>query len=772
MLPKFKNTIFYISVIGTAAFLMCCIINKGEADLVGASANKSLIINTDFHSCFCQSIKALQHELTNPLAIFILQVLTIIIVARFFSYICNKIGQPAVVGEIFAGIFLGPSILGYWFPDFSNFLFPSSSLENIRFLSQVGLILFMFIVGMELDIRVLKTKAHEALVISHVSMIFPFMLGTGLAYYTYSSYAGDGVNFLPFALFMGIAMSITAFPVLARIVQERELMRTPLGAMVITCAATDDISAWCVFAVVVAIAKAGSFMIALHTIFLAIIYVFLMIKVIRPFLQRFGRIYASKETMSKSVVAVFFVVLLLSAYTTEIIGIHAIFGAFMAGVIMPSNMNFRRIFAEKIEDVSLLLFLPLFFVFTGLRTQISFLDDSNNWQTCCLITGVAIAGKFLGSAIAAKVVGQSWRNSIIIGTLMNTRGLMELIILNIGYDLGIITPEIFAMMVIMALVTTFMASPILELVDKLFPLKISEELAGLNIAETSPKQKVLISFSNSGKGKAMLAVAKAIWGDKDTSYTALHVIPSEELSKYDSEEDKNQRFVLIKEESKHLNLHLNTILKITQGTVSKEILKQLEGGKYDFLILGIGSSVYQDTLLGRLLSTSMKIINPEKLIESFTNKEALFDEEILGEQTKSLISESKNPVGIFFNKELALIRKILVVNFALKDSFLLNYCRKIISNSPEIQVTVLDASDLLSSSVEFAKEIESFNHDAFTYLSVKTDAKLEKSFFAEYDLVLISYESWKKIISDHNNLWFAYAPSTLIIKPGIATKNK
>ncbi len=228
---------------------------------------------------------------------------------------------------------------------------------------------------MELDLKVLRNKAREAVVISHASIIIPFALGVGLAYYIYQNFAPNNVEFHSFALFCGIAMSITAFPVLARIVQERGISKTRLGAIVITCAAADDVTAWCILAAVIAIVKAGSFVSAFYTMVIALAYVGVMLKVVQPFLKRVGDVYSNKEGLSKPIVGIFFATLLLSSYTAEIIGIHALFGAFLAGVIMPSNMNFRTIFIEKVEDISVVMLLPLFFVFTGLRTQIGLLND-------------------------------------------------------------------------------------------------------------------------------------------------------------------------------------------------------------------------------------------------------------------------------------------------------------------------------------------------------------------------------------------------------------
>ncbi len=268
------------------------------------------------------------------------QIVTIVFIARLFGAIFKRIGQPSVIGEILAGIFLGPSVIGSYFPEFSEALFPAASLGNLQFLSQIGLILFMFVVGMELDLKVLQNKAKEAVVISHASIVIPFTLGMVLAYFIYTEFAPEGVEFLSFALFTGIAMSITAFPVLARIVQERGLHKTKLGAMVITCAAADDITAWCILAAVIAIVKAGSFLSSLYIIALAIIYVLLMLKVVKPFLKRIGELYDNPDSITKPVVAIFFLTLLISSYATEVIGIHALFGAFMAGVTIIGEHAF------------------------------------------------------------------------------------------------------------------------------------------------------------------------------------------------------------------------------------------------------------------------------------------------------------------------------------------------------------------------------------------------------------------------------------------------
>ncbi len=404
----------------------------------------------------------------HPLAIMLLQIIIILTVARIVGYLFSRIGQQAVIGEITAGIILGPSLLGWLFPEIFSFLFPVSSLSNLQLLSQIGLVLFMFIIGMELDINSLKSRASEAILVSHVSIVFPYFLGVGLAYFLYTSYAPQNISFIAFALFMGIAMSITAFPVLARILKERNMTKTPVGTMAIISAAIGDISAWCILPFVIAIARAGDVSNAWSSIMLSLIYVVAMVFAVRPLLQKLSERFFADGNIHSTFTAVVFLILLASAYVSEVIGIHALFGAFLAGAIMPTNFSLRNLFTERIEDVSTFLLMPLFFAYTGLRTQIGLLNEPHLWSICGIIVLIAVVGKFIGSSVPAKLIGQTWRESLSIGALMNTRGLMELIVLNIGYDLGILTPEIFTMMVFMALATTLMTGPALNIIDKVF----------------------------------------------------------------------------------------------------------------------------------------------------------------------------------------------------------------------------------------------------------------------------------------------------------------
>jgi len=752
-LKNFRNLFFYIALTGGFLALMYWIIIMGQR----LEEGKTIVVPDAGVSEWQAFVDSLAHNWGHPLAILLVQIVTIILVARLFGWVFRKIGQPSVIGEIIAGIVLGPSLVGHYFPEFSASLFPTASLGNLQFLSQIGLILFMFVVGMELDLRALQNKAQDAVVISHVSIVFPFTLGIGLAYFIYSAFAPEGINFLSFSLFLGIAMSITAFPVLARIVQERGINKTRLGALVITCAAADDITAWCILAAVIAIVKAGSVLSSLYIILLAGLYVLLMLKVVKPFLKRVGDLHASRENLSKPIVAIFFLTLLLSAYATEVIGIHALFGAFMAGVIMPDNAKFRNIFIEKVEDVALVLLLPLFFVFTGLRTQIGLLNDPGLWQLCGLVILVAIVGKFLGSALAAKFVGQNWQDSLSIGALMNTRGLMELVVLNIGYDLGVLTPEIFAMMVIMALVTTFMTGPALDLINWFYHKKA---ILATKLAGKLAGYKVLISFGNPETGKNLLKIANSFAGKgkSPVEVTALHLSPSAELHHFNVEEYEKDSFEPILTVSKQLNQHVVPMFKASND-IDADILETANKGDYELLLVGMGQSIFEGSVLGRVLGFTSRIINPDRLIDKLTGKEKLFDDSPFDDRTRQILANSKIPVGVLVDKQLSEVKRIFLPLFKASDIFLLEFVKKIIQ-TPGIQISMLDAMTD-DPAKDRLRELGETAHGAINFLNEK---KIEKDFLLQQDLMIISLDSWKKLLTTQS-VWLNNIPSALIIKP-------
>jgi Kef-type K+ transport system membrane component KefB len=390
----------------------------------------------------------------------LLALTVIIITARLMGALFKKLDQPPVIGEVLGGIMLGPSLFGRFFPETAAFVIPADSAPYLGIISQLGVILFMFLVGLELDLGVVRTKARTTIAISNAGIIVPFALGFALAWGIYDSYAPAGVAFTSFALFIGVSMSITAFPVLARILNDRNLQRTPLGMMALTCAAIDDATAWCLLAFVVGVTQSTASG-AIVTLVLTAIYVALMLTVGRSIMKRAVPRLDASITVGEQSLTIVLVAVLLSALATEFIGVHAIFGAFLLGAIIPHGSAIARHVRERIEDVVRVMLLPAFFAFTGLRTQIGLLQSMEDWLMCGVIIAVATTGKFGGATLAARFSGLDWRTSSALGVLMNTRGLVELIVLNIGLDLGVLTPRLFTMLVVMAVVTTMMTSPIL-----------------------------------------------------------------------------------------------------------------------------------------------------------------------------------------------------------------------------------------------------------------------------------------------------------------------
>lgn len=755
-MKSFKNLIIYFIVLSVFGGLIYLIIRSGKE----LESTKNLTEQKITISVLDDFLSTLKHNITHPLAILLIQIFTIIFTARTFGFIFNKIGQPTVIGEIIAGIFLGPSLLGMWFPEYSSSLFPIESLGNLHILSQIGLVLFMFVIGMELDLKVLKNKTIDALIISHIGIIIPYSFGLGLSIYLYREFAPSNINFLSFGLFMGIAMSIAAFPVMARIIQERNLTKTRLGTLAITCAASDDITAWCILALVIAIVKAGSVISILYTIVFVIAYLFVMLKLVQPFLKKFGEVYSNKESLSLNIVASIFGILLISSLTTEILGIHALFGAFLAGVIMPPSINFRRLIIEKIESVSLGLFLPLFFVFTGLRTQIGLLNNEHLWITCALIIIVAIVGKFGGSFFAAKIVGNNWKDSLSIGAFMNTRGLMELVVLNIGYDLGVLSPEIFAMMVLMALLTTFMTGPALDLINFIFKKETDEVTV-----KAKQKFRVLLSFANPISGKKLARVANLISGysKSSTEIMALHVTPTADISPYQLAEYEKESFKPIKSEAHKLGLSIKTTYKVSND-VSDEILSDANSGKFDIMLVGVGQSVFEGTLLGQFIGITANALSPDKLIGTLTGKSNIFKtQNILDEKSNAFINNSKIPVGIFIDHDLENVERVLMPIVSISDVFLLFYAKKIIRNS-NVHITIVDYNRIIEANSEIKEEIsnlEHYNPDNFTLISNKDWQMIE---FYNHHLIVLSIDGFNAfskdiVMGEKEN------PSFLLIRP-------
>ncbi|HRH67973.1 MAG: cation:proton antiporter [Flavobacteriales bacterium] len=759
-----RSVLFYLVTIAVFGAAIYGIMVKGEALRPGVV---DLLPVAETQTPGATAVDAFLHTLDSnmhhPLAVLIIQVLAIIAAARSFAYLFNKLGQPSVLGEIVAGIVLGPSVVGYWFPDVFHFLFPEGSLVNLQFMSQIGLMLFMFVVGMELDLKVLSKRAQDAVVISHASIVIPYALGVGLAYFLYLDFAPPTISFSSFALFMGIAMSITAFPVLARIIQERGLSGTRIGTVAIACAAADDVTAWCILAAVIAIVKAGSAASALFTIGASLAYVLLMIRVVRPFLVRLGDIHKDRETISRPIVALLFLVLFGSAYLTEMIGIHALFGAFLAGAIMPPALNFRKVLINKMEDISLVLLLPLFFVFTGLRTRIGLLDSVDLWLVCGAVVGVAVLGKFGGSALAARFTGNSWKDSLSIGALMNTRGLMELIVLNIGYDLGVLSPKIFVMMVLMALLTTFMTGPALDLIARVFRSEEGTEVDEPRVL--TPGWRVLVSFGQPQSGSKLLRLAGQL-ARRDQgvlNVTALHLSTSEDLNPIERADVERESFEPVKEEAKRLGLPLETVYKVSSD-ISRDIVQVANSGGYDLMLVGSGKPLLRGTLLGDLLGFTSRALDPSKLIGSLTGQTSLLPaDDQLDERVRQFIEGSQCSVGIFLDKGFTTAKEILLPIFAPGDLFLFNYAERFMRNV-EAKVTVLDVAGLTAREPSFQAEAARLSNLAPDRLVILDRRVMDKTLLDRHAFLLIGYASWTRL-AESRSVWLANVPSTLIVKP-------
>lgn len=701
------------------------------------------------------------HNVGEQAAMLLLQIISILIVSRIFSFIFVKLGQPTVIGEILAGIILGPSVLGYYFPDAFGFLFAPGSLSNLYILSQVGLVLFMFTIGMELDLNSLKNKMGATFVISNASIIIPYFLGMLLAYTIYEEFAAAQTDFLSFALFIGISMSITAFPVLARIVQERGLTKTHLGTISIASAAFNDVTAWCVLAAVLAITKTGDISSSLFNIGLAVVYVLFMMLVLKPFLKKIGEIYKNSEVVTKSIFAFFLLILIISAYTTQVIGIHALFGAFLAGVIMPPIPVFRKLIIDKIEDVSLTLLLPLFFVYTGLRTEIGLLNTPYLWSICGIVILVAIVGKFIGGALPAKILGESWRDSLSIGILMNTRGLMELIVLNIGYEMGILPPPIFVMLVIMALVTTFMTSPALSVINFLFPEKKKQE--EFKRQEVQGIFKALVAIGNPENGKNLLNIAKYLLeGNKNKlELTALHITPGTDTNPIYSEQYSNESFRFIKEEADRIQVPLETEHKITDN-VENCIVRSVNNEKYDFLLVGAGLS-----LSGIPFFKPTSRFSKVKWLNDIVNRvsktrEIFYPGSLLKDKTRYFIENSNCSVGIFVNRGYKDISTTLVLLYDETDDFLLRYARRLLRNKPSVSIFVVDMNRVLSNNEKIRQQLDDLTADYPVSVKVLKSSKNNASLISKFSFLLISYQTWN-VLSDSDNRELSGIPSTLII---------
>ena len=719
-----KNYLIYAVMLLLFGALIYMAIEEGDRFSHHALASSTVAEDTPF-TMFCQFVT---DNLHHPLSILLIQIIAVLLMVRLFGFLFKHIGQPGVIGEIVAGIVLGPSVLGYFFPDVFQALFPPESLTNLELLSQVGLVLFMFVIGMELDFSVLKNKINETLVISHAGILVPFFLGIVASYWIYEEYAAAQTAFLPFALFIGISMSITAFPVLARIIQERNMTKTSLGTLAIASAANDDVTAWCLLAVVIAIAKAGTFASALYAIGLTALYIIIMFMVVRPFLKKVGEVYDNQEVINKTFVALILLILIISSTLTEIIGIHALFGAFMAGVVMPPSIGFRKVMMEKVEDIALVFFLPLFFAFTGLRTEIGLINSPALWGVCLLLITVAVAGKLGGCAVAARLVGESWKDSFTIGTLMNTRGLMELVALNIGYEMGVLPPSIFVILVIMALVTTFMTTPLLHLVERIFARR-EERL--------SAKLKLVFCFGRPESGRSLLSIFFLLFGKKmkAAQVVAAHFTVGTDLNPLNAEQYARDSFSLVDEKASELGLSVENRYRVTDKLV-QDMIRLARKERPDMFLLGAGSKYRPDTAGS----------NGVLWLSLFRDK------------IDDVMEQVKCPVAVFVNRGYSGSSPVSFVLGGVIDAFLLTYLESMLEGGAQVHLFLFDTDDEAfrqSTDPILAKYSSQIRTQPFSGAANLTSA-------AKDGLLVMSHLSYTKLSEEEEV--FRDLPSLLVIR--------
>lgn len=749
-----RNYLFYLIMLMIFGMLMFWVIQKGSLhhpqvvpDTVAGTESVSITGHFD------QSIRS---NFGHPLSLLLLQVIAILIFVRIFSYLFKYIGQPGVIGEITAGIILGPSVLGYFFPGMFHFLFAPESLVPLGVISQIGLILFMFVVGMELDLGIIRKKSSETLVISHTSIFFPFLLGLVLAYVTYPEFGAPQTAFLPYALFIAISISITALPVLARIIQERNLAKTKTGMLAIACAANNDVTAWCMLAAIIAVVNAGSVASAAFTIGFLVVYVLIMFFVVRPVLHKFGSIYNNQEVLNKTYIAFIFLILIISSYATEILGIHALFGAFMAGIIMPENISFRRIISEKVEDVALVLFLPLFFVFTGLRTELGLLNTPWLWVICGVFIMVSIVGKVAGATFSARFAGESWKDSLSIGVLMNTRGLMELIVLNIGYEMGAIPSPIFVILVIMAIFTTFTTTPGLVLVDKLFRKAEAKERVERGYG------RILISFANPPNGLIFLNLMHLISGQnlKRMELTLVHYTIGTDTSPIHADEYALQSFSSLRRRAQELGLEIETVYRVTDHYI-RDLTELAREGNYDFVLAGGGPNFITDYVrpvdYGGSLNTKLKRAGHLLLGQRWFRRGGGF----MKSKTKTLFNSLDCAMGVFVNNHFDEM-STTDIGVLVSDTENGNLMRMVESSGTKANVEIMSTTSNPSSGFQ-RQMAEVLMHDEPRIQASAPETSL-CAFVQEKQLIVISYDNWLDLAENNPGLIFQL-PSFIVIKP-------
>ena len=700
---------------------------------------------------FVGSVRA---HAASDIGLLLIQLVVILLVVRVVGWLFARLHQPTVIGEILAGILLGPSLLGAVWPEAMETLFPVHSLGNLELLSQFGLILFMFTIGMELRMKDLKGQAQQAFVISQSGIIFPFILGILLTYGLYSrpELLSEGSSFLSLSLFVGISLSITAFPVLARIIQERSLSHSHLGRLALSTAAMGDIVAWLMLAAIMAVSQGGSFTSALYNMLFLALYLAVIFGILRPLFGLLGRRVRHREVLSKSLMGLIFILLMASAYFTEIMSMHALFGAFMLGLVMPENLDFRVIVKEKVEDLALLLLLPLFFVSSGLRTELGLVNTPELWALFGIFTLVAVVGKMGGTYLAARSCGIQRRESLYLGAYMNTRGLMELVVLRIGLDLGVLSTVLFTILVMMTLVTTIMTAPTLQLIDWLLKKKTPQSL------EHATGQ-VLISFGRAETGVTLLEFFHRLCGGTapQVACTLMHVTTDTDISTIDAEHYYASSFAAPMEMAKQLDLAVERKYEIAES-VPEAVLSHANHIQSNLLLLGASVNLSQDKKDRDLVAYSNKLTRRWGLL---TGRRRKAKKEQSSHSFEELIAtfaqEAPCSVGIYVDNGQTPIAHPLVLMQRPEDQELLLVAEQV-TQSADSPITLMPLSSHLAKPTAELSARVSWSGETFA----------EQVDLSAYDFAFIAYDAWAALTPAQQEL-LEQLPSYLILDIDEAT---
>ena len=700
-------------------------------------------------------VTSVRSHAASDIGMLLIQLVVILLVVRVVGWLFARLHQPTVIGEILAGILLGPSLLGAVWPEAMETLFPMHSLGNLELLSQFGLILFMFTIGMELRMKDLKGQAQQAFVISQSGIIFPFILGILLTYGLYSrpELLSEGSSFLSLALFVGISLSITAFPVLARIIQERSLSHSHLGRLALSTAAMGDIVAWLMLAAIMAVSQGGSFTSALYNMLFLALYLAVIFGILRPLFGLLGRRVRHREVLSKSLMGLIFILLMASAYFTEIMSMHALFGAFMLGLVMPENLDFRVIVKEKVEDLALLLLLPLFFVSSGLRTELGLVNTPELWALFGIFTLVAVVGKIGGTYLAARSCGIQRRESLYLGAYMNTRGLMELVVLRIGLDLGVLSTVLFTILVMMTLVTTIMTAPTLQLIDWL--LKKKKTPQSLEHATG----QVLISFGRAETGVTLLEFFHRLCGgtSPQVACTLMHVTTDTDISTIDADHYYASSFAAPMEMAKQLDLSVERKYEIAES-VPEAVLSHANHIQSNLLLLGASVNLSQDKKDRDLVAYSDKLTRRWKVV---TGRRRQAKKEQSSHSFEEIIAtfahEAPCSVGIYVDNGQTPIAHPLVLMQRPEDRELLLVAEQV-SECADSPITLMPLSSHLAKPATELSACVSWSRETFA----------EQVDLRAYDFALIAYDAWAALTPAQQEL-LQQLPSYLILDIDEAT---